>query len=410
MSDNTLLRAQKNGRGTWAVAKIKWVDYHANLALVTVEDGVFWDGLEPIPFGKAANAATAMSLLRWKTGKLEQFRAEFKQYAVHDSRLSYTSYVQMEISSEAEGAGLAEPVVSGGKLLGIVCSHEGNISELIPSAFIQRIVEAHTKQSYPGLGYFDFVWQSGQNPTTLKFLGDTDPNHAVVIIEVPDRPGNGGLKPRDLILQVEGHDVDSTGDYTDPDYGYLSLENLATRDKWAGEDIKLTVLREGKRKTVAYTIPKAEYTSKLVPDYVFDHPPEYMIFEGLVFQPLTDSYLRSWGNDWKRRAPFRLNYYNSQPATKERPSLVLLSQVLPDPSNLGYQEDRFLVVDKVNGFKVAKLADVQEALKKPKDGFHIFEFMEGERLLKIVLDADGASDATRRVLERYGIEQDHVFN
>src|SRR5207253_10986542 len=47
--------------------------------------------------------------------------------------------------------------------------------------------------------------------------------------------------------------------------------------------------------------------------------------------------------DWERRAPFRLAYFRSQDPTPERPAVVILSQVLPDFYNLGYQESRQLV-------------------------------------------------------------------
>jgi len=32
LSDQTLVRMQKNGRGKWATASVVWIDYHANLA------------------------------------------------------------------------------------------------------------------------------------------------------------------------------------------------------------------------------------------------------------------------------------------------------------------------------------------------------------------------------------------
>ncbi len=411
LSDATLLRAQKNGRGAWVVGKVKWIDYHADLALVTVEDDHFWDGLEPAALGKPAGAGTSMQVLRWKTGNLEQFRGEFKQYSVEPARLSFANYAQMEMTCEIDAGGAgAEPVVSGGQLTGLVCAQAGHNCRVIPAAFLRRQLEAHAREHYPGLGYFDFVWQQGQNPGTLKYLGDTDPDHGVVVIDVPAREGAKVIHPRDVILQVEGFDIDTSGDYADPDYGFVLLENLSTRDKWAGEQVRLTLLREGKKMEVNYTIPKVDYSEKLVPDEIFDRPPEYMIVGGLVFEPLSDPYLRSWGADWKRRAPFRLSYYNYQSPSKERPGLVLLSQVLPDPYNLGYQEDRFLVVDKVNGTKVSRLEDLQAAFKRPQNGFHVVEFMEGERVLKIVLDAEGQSDATKRILQRYRIEKDHVFN
>ncbi|HWI59153.1 MAG TPA: hypothetical protein VNZ22_18140, partial [Bacillota bacterium] len=142
----------------------------------------------------------------------------------------------------------------------------------------------------------------------------------------------------------------------------------------------------------------------------YDQEPEYLVIGGLVFQPLTDSYLQSWGNEWKRRTPFRLYYYRSQPPAKERPALVLLSQVLPDAYNIGYQELKYLVVDKVNGQSISRLSELRQALEKPVNGYHILEFAQSDSLRRMVLAAGGAEQAaTARVLKRYGIEQESHF-
>ena len=230
------------------------------------------------------------------------------------------------------------------------------------------------------------------------------------MIEVPKRAGvESALKPRDLILNADGFDIDIQGDYEDPDFGHLNMENLATRKKWAGDSVKFKIWRDGKQMDVTYTLPKAEYTESLVPDAVYDQAPEYLIAGGLVFQPLTDEYLKGWGADWRQRAPFRLNFYNSEEATPERPALVLLSQVLPDVYNIGYQELRNLVLDAVNGVKISHLADLQEALKKPKDGFHHIQFMQSDSLRTMILSAPDLEQATRRVLQRYGIQEPAVI-
>jgi hypothetical protein len=230
---------------------------------------------------------------------------------------------------------------------------------------------------------------------------------------VPDRPDGGPqvLKTNDIILAIDGFALDTQGDYEDPEYGQVMLENLATRGKWAGDDLKMQVWRDGKPLEVTYRLPKYDYTVPLVPFATYDQEPEYLIVGGLVFQPLTDSYLQSWGNDWRRRSPFRLYYYRNDQATKERPGLVLLSQVLPDPYNIGYQEQRWLVVDKVNGQSVTGLEQIRDALKKPVNGFHIIDFAQSDSLKRLVLDAGNAEqEATERVLKRYGINEPFHFN
>ena len=38
--NHTLIRIQKGGRGQWAIGRITWIEYHANLALLTVDLGI----------------------------------------------------------------------------------------------------------------------------------------------------------------------------------------------------------------------------------------------------------------------------------------------------------------------------------------------------------------------------------
>src|SRR3954470_9598504 len=47
LNDLTLLRVQRGGRVKWFPAELQWIDYHANLAIVTCKDEVFWKGLKP---------------------------------------------------------------------------------------------------------------------------------------------------------------------------------------------------------------------------------------------------------------------------------------------------------------------------------------------------------------------------
>ena len=82
---------------------------------------------------------------------------------------------------------------------------------------------------------------------------------------------------------------------------------------------------------------------------------------------------------------------------------------MPDVYNIGYQDSRQLVLEKLNGQKINYLADLQQALKKPVNGFQIFEFMKGDTLQRIVLDAATLDAATKRVLDHYGIDKDHLF-
>jgi hypothetical protein len=406
--DRTLVRLQKNGRGRWFLGEVLWADYPANLALITTSEADFWRDLKPARLGGALPADGTLQILRWREGNLESRRAEFTQVAVREGQLSTVNHAVLEADSEIQGAGWGEPLLANSHVVGLITSQDGRACTALPASYVQSVFDAHQTGKYHGLGFFHFYWQQAQNPASLARLGLPGESRGVIVIDVPPRPDTGAqvLKPNDIILRIDGFDLDTQGDYQDPEFGHLMLENLATRNKWAGDDVQMQIWRAGKPMDVTYQLPRFDYTNSLVPSAKYDQDPEYVIVGGLVFEQLTDSYLQSWGAEWKRRAPFRLFYYREQSPTKERPALVFLSQVLPDAYNIGYQEQRYLVVDKVNGQKVSRLAELRQALEKPMNGYHVLEFAQSDSLRRMVLAAgDAEKTATARVLKRYGINE-----
>lgn len=413
LSERTLVRIQKQGRGKKYDADVVWIDYHANLALLEVEDEAFWRGLQPAPISyDPPEKEKEARVYRWNDGGLEAWKGEVNRIRVRTTKLSYTQHVFINVNSDIDGAGWSEAVTQNGRLIGLTSSKGGDTLQVIPSTVIFNVLRRHHQGAYKGMGYFPFFWQEGTNPANLTRLGlDEEPRRGIIITHVlPHGPEASVLKKGDIILEVEGFPIETNGDYDDPDYGNLSLENLAVRNKSAGDTVGMTVWRGGKRVPVEMTLPQARFDIDLVPDEEFDHPPEYLMAGGLVFQPLSNRYLRSWGEKWREASPFRLYYYNFDEPTPERPKLVILSQVIPDPYNLGYQNYRHLVVDKINSRPISTLSDVSDALLHPEGDYHIIEFMHGKDLQKLVLDATTLPDATLRIMERWRISDDrHIL-
>jgi hypothetical protein len=218
------------------------------------------------------------------------------------------------------------------------------------------------------------------------------------------------VHPRDVILEIDGFSIDAEGNYIDPAYKKLCLENLSSRGKWAGMESKFKIWRDGKEMDITYQLPKAAYSDELLPSQKFDQDPEYVLAGGFVFVPLSEAYLRSWGPGWRQQAPFRLAYYDEGKVTTERPQRVVLSQVLPYPSNIGYESLRNMVVDEVNGLKIRQISDIMTALKTPIDGFDVFKFEPGESVQTAVLDASEIDHANQQIMARYNIPVDHVLN
>ena len=82
---------------------------------------------------------------------------------------------------------------------------------------------------------------------------------------------------------------------------------------------------------------------------------------------------------------------------------MILSQVLPDVVNIGYQELRNMVVKKVNGKRVVNLESMVEALQNSQTGFHRVEFLPGSERVQIVLPVQELVSADERIMKNFQI-------
>ena len=323
LADQTLIRLQKGGGGLFSLGRVVWIDYQANLAVVTTDETDFWTDLQPAALANPVPITGSARILHWDEDHLDDRPGDIERIFVNNSALTFVSVPELKVDSLVSNAGFGEALTSGDKLIGLVCQQTSDGVTAIPSSFIAEILKARETKTYTGLGYFDFTWDPVQNPLCLDYLKLPGPARGVIVKEIGLKPGVVSLvKPRDVILQIDGFNIDAGGNYHDPQYQKLMLENLSSRDKWAGMDCQMKIWRDGKEMNITYRLPKAEFTDELVPNQSFDQVPQYVLAGGFVFVPLTNDYLRSWGSDWRQRAPFRLFYYNVGKVTPERPERV----------------------------------------------------------------------------------------
>lgn len=411
MQNATHVRVQKRGRGRWWNARIDWIDYHANLAVLSVGDPEFWDRLSKVTFSQVVPKSGEVQIYRQIGGNLENWNASVSKVFVAQGQRSFVRHMMLELSSDVDSSGWSEVVAHDGEVVGLAASQDQDRLLVIPAPLIAGLLKAKSNNVKAGLGFYDFVWQFTRNESVTDLLGLEGPARGVVVTRVPENSAfSGVLEPRDIILEIDGFPIDLDGDYEDPIYGHVSFRNLATRDIFAGDESTFVVWRDNQTISLKVTLPTARYEDELVPAQIFDRTPEYMIVGGLIFQPLTTDYLRSWGNDWWQSAPYRFSYYTYQEATAERPHLVVLSHLLPDRFNLGYQDLAYLAVDTVNDVTITDLNSLKAALTQPLDGFHVIEFFPNTSAQKVVLDAAELPAATERILSSYGIARGFVIH
>ena len=411
LDDQTEVRLKKQGDGLYSEGRVTWIDYQANLAVITTDEKDFWTGLQPARLAEPVPITGQVRILRWRDDLLENRQGEIERLAVENSALSFVSVPYLKIDSNIPGAGYGEAVTVGDKLIGLACADGGDAITAIPTSFIAPILKAQQAKTYTGLGYFDFTWDPPENPLNLDYLKLPGPARGVIVKEIGLKPGVVSVvHPRDVILQIDGFNIDAEGNYQDPEYKKLCLENLSSRGKWAGTTCNFKIWREGKEMNIVYKLPKAAFSDELVQSELYDQDPEYVLAEGFVFVPLSGPYLRSWGPNWRQQAPFRLAYYSNGKVTPERLQRVVLSQVLPHPANAGYENLRYLVLNEVNGMKIKQISDIMNALKSPIGGFDIFKFDSGGPVEQVVLDASELDQANQEIMARYHIPADHQIN
>lgn len=400
LSGQYLCRIQKGGESRQYTAELVWVDYYANVAILDVAEPDFWEGMQAVALAETIPQSGELQIHRWRGGRIEERAAEIIRLSSGSSKTSYVRHLVLTVASPIESAGWSEVVFKEDQLVGLTASAAEDKLQILPAEFIAEVIERREREEDPGLGYFDFNYMPAKNSDLLASKGLDRQDVGVVVTEVGPKGLSGDeLRHGDVILEVDGFEIDSGGKYIDPDYGRLSMDSLATRAHMANETIPFTIWRGGEAREIDYTLPRADFAEDLVPGHRYDQAPEYRIAGGLVFQPLNGPLLRALG----KNKPVLLDYYRRQKPGNDRSGLVVLSGVLPDDYNLGYEELRFALVDRVNGRKIHELDDVEAALDEPEDGFHRVRFMPEEGMQHLVLDAASMDAATKRILQNYRI-------
>ncbi|MCH84430.1 protease Do-like 10 mitochondrial-like, partial [Trifolium medium] len=142
------------------------------------------------------------------------------------------------------------------------------------------------------------------------------------------------LKKDDIILSFDGVPIANDGTVPFRNRERITFDHLVSMKK-LNEKAVVRVMRDGQELELSIILRPIQ---PLVPVHQFDKLPSYYIFAGLVFVPLTQPYLHEYGEDWYNASPRRLcERALRELPKKENQQLVILSQVLMDDINAGYE-------------------------------------------------------------------------
>jgi hypothetical protein len=350
-----------------------------------------------------------VQVLRWqRTGLLDAYPGTLRQVRSGRHGLSQTSLLTIDVASSAEGLGESEVVVASGRVAGLVTGRSGDTYQALAAPVLAQFLAGAAQGDWRSFARAGIAWQDLTNPALREWLGLTPGETGIRLTRVlPHGSAGGVLKPGDVVLELGGAKLDPTGYYEHPLYGRMLFALLFSDGLRPGDTMPVRILRDGRRLDLQLPLRAMRPEQDRVPPYVYGRGPDYVIEGGLVFEELTRPYLASWG-DWSRRAPPRLLVAidrEPEDGGAEPGRIVLLSSVLPDSANLGYQALRDLIVERVNGHEVSSLAELRQAFASTASGFHVVEFLPGQGAERIVIDAAEADSAGARLHSTYGVEK-----
>jgi S1-C subfamily serine protease len=404
VANATFLRVQKLSAPDKVVARVKAVCHDCDLALLSIEDPHFTDGIEPAAVGELPDLRDKVSVIGYPVGGEEisitegvVSRLEVQRYS-HSQRYLLAVTVDAAINKGNSGG----PVFKDGKVCGIAfqkLTTADNIGELVPAPLIRHFlagVRQGKPMHIPGLG---ITTQNLENPLLRKSVGLTDEESGVIVLSTEFGGSSfGRLEPGDALLAIQGMRIANNGTVQYRDR-YRTRYDVALCETYIGDRIELLVLRDGERKTMELELAELRH---LVPRSLYDRQPTYFVFGGLVFQQLTRDFLTTWDKWWNKAPKEFLHYYYSGTRTEEQQEVVVLTQILADEINVGYAHLYNEGVATVNGHKPRDMVDFVARVEASEGLVDLRTTSEG----RIVFDASEVRAAMPRILERYHIARD----
>lgn len=416
VSDAMFIQVRRAGKAEKIPARIVAMDHDCDLAVLTVDDASFFSGVEPVPLGELPEIQDRVAVYGFPEGgdKISITvgvisRIEHVNYA-HSG--AYLLACQMDAPINAGNSG--GPVIKDGKIVGVAFQAMSggdyeNIGYMVPVPVIRHFFRDLADGHVDGVPDLGVSMEKLENPAIRKFYRMKKEETGGLVIKIyPDSPALNRLRRGDVILSVDGWPVanDGTIEFRK---GQRTYFGYIVQQKNIGDSVALEVLREGSRIKVDVVLDRSLGIDRLVPNHQYDKRPRYIIFGGLVFEPLVLNYLQEFssGPDWYNYAPADLLdlYINGEP-DKDRHEVVILTEVLPDSVNIGYHEIGCNIIKSVNGVMLSSFTDLVRVLDSARQPFIIFEDYKG---FLIILDRKQAESATSAILSKYQIGADRFL-
>ncbi|KAF8005978.1 hypothetical protein BT93_K0303 [Corymbia citriodora subsp. variegata] len=402
----TQVKVKKRGSDTKYVAKVLAIGTECDIAMLTIDDDEFWEGVSSVEFGDLPALQDAVTVVGYPVGgdtvsvtSGVVSRIEILSY-VHGS----TELLGLQIDAAINSGNSGGPAFNNkGNCVGIAfqsLKHEDaeNIGYVIPTPVIMHFITDYEKNgAYMGFPILGIEWQKMENPDLRMGMGMNADQKGVRIRRIdPTSPESAVLKPSDIILSFDGVDIANDGTVPSRHGERIGFSYLVSQ-KYTGDNSVIKVLRNSK--IFIFNVKLATH-KRVVPLHNQGRPPSYYIIAGFVFSTVSVPYLRSEYKD-ESEAPVKLldKLLHSMPQSPDE-QLVVVSQVLVADINIGYEDIVNTPVLAFNGKPVENLKSLASMVESCEEEFLKFD-LEYQQI--VVLRTETAKAATLDILKTHCI-------
>eukprot|EP00927_Polykrikos_kofoidii_P065917 TRINITY_DN6160_c1_g1_i1.p1 TRINITY_DN6160_c1_g1~~TRINITY_DN6160_c1_g1_i1.p1 ORF type:complete len:630 (-),score=118.00 TRINITY_DN6160_c1_g1_i1:39-1928(-) len=401
----SVVELQRPGEGTKHLARVVCHGHDCDLALLDVEhDEPFWEGVVPLELNKELPMLNdGVRVCGYPVGGENACITQGVVSRVDLQPYSHgmSSLLAIQIDAAINPGNSGGPAIdSRQRCVGVAFQsfRDGdteNIGYVIPAEVIMQFLRGYKRHGrYVGFGYCGFAWQALDNRAMREALGA--PHGGVMIKNVePLTPAADLLRKRDVLLSIGGKPISSGGTVHFRRRERIAFPYVARRLS-PGDVLDMEVLREGAVHKLSFTLT---WQSPLVQMHPAQ-PPDYIVFGGLIFVPLSEPYLRSeWGDGFEERAPVSLVVpwlKNARRVPGEE--VVVLSSILGSPLTAGLTHVTNRRLLKCDGRLVRNLVHLGRILDEAR-GPHVHFELDDDEIIALPLAA--AREATPDVMKAH---------
>ena len=399
--NSKFLQVRKEGDSKKYKAVVKFTSEEYDLALVEIEDKSFFKGTVPLKLGTLPEIQEKLTVYGYPLGgdKLSTTQGIVSRMEHNTYTLTNRKFLIGQTDAAINSGNSGGPVVSKGKVAGVAfagLNSADNIGYFIPVNILNNFLEDIKDGKYDGSPLLGVEWSELESPSHRRMLGIEAKTGGILIKKVfKNSPFEGVLQKNDVLMKLDNYPVEYDGTIEfrkneKTDFSYVNQQ------KKYGDNLSYEIIRDKKTKTGQVKLEKKDIKYTVVTEVTIETPPSYMVYGGLLFEPLTSNYMA--GTIEKLGS-----VYDREELYKDYKELVVLVRVLPFDVNLGYTDAENEIIVKVNGEKYRDFKDFAQKVKNVKSGFIVFENDNGD---EIVLDVKEVEEQREELMQNYNISSD----